>query len=60
LPTIAIEPARIEDAAEILAPFKGHKSAANIVLYRRLGYRPLRTERVNTGLELVYLEKLVT
>ena len=40
--------------------FTGHKSAANIVLYRRLGYMPLRQERVNPGLELVYLEKLVT
>ncbi len=40
--------------------FTGHKSAANIVLYRRLGYIPLREERVNPGLRLVYLEKRVT
>lgn len=37
--------------------FTGHKSERNVRLYRRLGYRVTRRERVNETLELVYMEK---
>lgn len=37
--------------------FTGHRSEKNLHLYGRLGYRPLRTERLNDRLTLVYLEK---
>jgi ribosomal protein S18 acetylase RimI-like enzyme len=38
--------------------FTGHRSGGNLALYRKLGYRELRRERVDATLELVYLEKL--
>lgn len=37
--------------------FTGHRSEKNLYLYDRQGYRPLRTERVNDRLTLVFLEK---
>jgi ribosomal protein S18 acetylase RimI-like enzyme len=43
--------------AERFELFTGHRSAGNLRLYRRLGYRELRRERVDATLELVYLEK---
>lgn len=39
--------------------FTGHKSANNIRLYERLGYRPFRQECVNEKLTMVFLEKIV-
>ena len=39
--------------------FTGHKSERNIHLYKKLGYRPFRTESINDRLVLVYMEKLV-
>ena len=39
--------------------FTGHKSAANIRLYERLGYRVFRTEAVTPALSLVFMEKLL-
>ena len=43
--------------AERFELFTGHRSAKNLHLYRNLGYRELRRERVDATLELVYLEK---
>jgi len=37
--------------------FTGHRSEGNIRLYRKLGYRAFRSERVSANLELVYMEK---
>jgi len=37
--------------------FTGHRSQKNLHLYDKLGYRPLRTQRLNDRLTLVYLEK---
>jgi ribosomal protein S18 acetylase RimI-like enzyme len=37
--------------------FTGHKSERNLHLYKKLGYRPFRTEEIHPGLSLVYLEK---
>ena len=37
--------------------FTGHLSAKNIYLYKKVGYRLTRRERVSQGLELVYMEK---
>ncbi len=39
--------------------FTGHRSEKNLHLYDSLGYRPLRTERINDRLTLVFLEKTV-
>lgn len=38
--------------------FTGHKSVANIRLYKRFGYRVFRTEAVTPALSLVFMEKL--
>jgi len=46
--------------AERFELFTGHKSCANIRLYERLGYRTIRTEKVNTVLSLVFMEKWVS
>jgi ribosomal protein S18 acetylase RimI-like enzyme len=43
--------------AERFELFTGHRSARNLRLYDRLGYRELRRERVDQTLELVHLEK---
>jgi ribosomal protein S18 acetylase RimI-like enzyme len=37
--------------------FTGHLSAANLRLYRRLGYQEFREDAVSPALRLVYLEK---
>jgi GNAT superfamily N-acetyltransferase len=37
--------------------FTGHKSERNLYLYRKLGYRPFKEEKVGERLTLVYLEK---
>jgi predicted N-acetyltransferase YhbS len=39
--------------------FTGHKSAGNIHLYVRLGYRAFRTEPVSERLTMVFLEKVI-
>lgn len=51
----AIE-ARFADVARYEL-FTGHRSEGNLRLYRRLGYREFRRERVAPHLEMVYLEK---
>jgi ribosomal protein S18 acetylase RimI-like enzyme len=38
--------------------FTGHLSERNLYLYRKLGYRPFKRERISDALTLVYLEKL--
>ncbi|MFN2245231.1 MAG: GNAT family N-acetyltransferase [Anaerolineae bacterium] len=38
--------------------FTGHRSERNLALYRKLGYRPFRQERISEALSLVYLEKV--
>ena len=38
--------------------FTGHLSERNLYLYRKLGYRPFKQERISDALTLVYLEKL--
>jgi ribosomal protein S18 acetylase RimI-like enzyme len=38
--------------------FTGHRSADNIRLYQRLGYRECRREEITAWLTLVYLEKV--
>lgn len=43
--------------AERFELFTGHRSEKNLHLYRKLGYREYRTEKVNDRLNLVYLEK---
>lgn len=37
--------------------FTGIKSTGNIRLYKRLGYQPIRKERIHSGLSLIFLEK---
>ncbi|MGD8473817.1 MAG: GNAT family N-acetyltransferase [Anaerolineae bacterium] len=37
--------------------FTGHRSERNLCLYRKLGYRPCKQERVSEALILVFLEK---
>ena len=54
---------RLLAAAEAAAParraalFTGHRSKANLRLYRRCGYVEMRREPVHDGLTLVHLEK---
>lgn len=43
--------------AERFELFTCHRSEKNLHLYRKLGYREYRTEKVNDRLNLVYLEK---
>jgi ribosomal protein S18 acetylase RimI-like enzyme len=38
--------------------FTGSRSAGNIRLYERLGYKTFRTERLSMQVELVFMEKL--
>ena len=38
--------------------FTGHLSERNIYLYRKLGYREFKREKVHENLELVYMEKI--
>ncbi len=44
-------------AARRFQLFTGHKSAGNIRLYERIGYRAFRREPVNEKVTLVYMEK---
>lgn len=37
--------------------FTGHLSEKNLALYEKLGYKRFREEKINDGLEFVYLEK---
>jgi ribosomal protein S18 acetylase RimI-like enzyme len=37
--------------------FTGHRSARNLYLYQKLGYRPVRREQVSEKLTMVFLEK---
>ena len=46
-------------AAERFELFTGHKSASNIRLYERQGYRAFRQRPVNDKVTLVYLEKTI-
>ena len=39
--------------------FTGHQSKRNLYLYRKLGYKPFRSERITDNLTIVYLEKIV-
>ena len=43
--------------AERFELFTGHKSERNLHLYRKLGYRIFRSEKISESLTLVYLEK---
>lgn len=43
--------------AERYELFTGHKSERNLHLYRKLGYRPFRSQRVTEKLTLVFLEQ---
>jgi ribosomal protein S18 acetylase RimI-like enzyme len=44
--------------AERYELFTGHRSARNLYLYGKLGYKEFKRERVNETLTIVYLEKL--
>jgi ribosomal protein S18 acetylase RimI-like enzyme len=46
--------------AERYELFTGHKSEGNIRLYRRLGYKVFRSERVSDAVTLVYMEKTLS
>ena len=46
-------------AATRLELFTGHKSDRNLYLYRKLGYREFKRERVHDTLTLVFMEKAV-
>lgn len=37
--------------------FTGHLSEKNLKLYKKLGYREFKTEKIKDGLSLIYLEK---
>lgn len=37
--------------------FTGHKSERNINLYKKLGFREYRLEKINEGLTLIYMHK---
>ncbi len=39
--------------------FTGHRSARNLYLYQKLGYRPGRREKVSEKLTMVFLEKVI-
>jgi ribosomal protein S18 acetylase RimI-like enzyme/SAM-dependent methyltransferase len=53
----AIEAAAAAVGARRAELFTGHRSAANLRLYRRLGYTERRREPVDAGLELVFCDK---
>jgi hypothetical protein len=48
---------RCFDEAKRFELFTGHKSERNIALYRKLGYRIFRSEKISGNLTLVYMEK---
>jgi epoxyqueuosine reductase QueG/N-acetylglutamate synthase-like GNAT family acetyltransferase len=37
--------------------FTGHQSAKNLALYKKLGYKSFRAEKINDDLQFVYMEK---
>ncbi len=37
--------------------FTGHRSLRNLYLYRKLGYKEFRRERINDSLQFVFMEK---
>jgi len=39
--------------------FTGDRSTRNIELYQRLGYQPVRSERLNDRVTMLYLEKVI-
>jgi hypothetical protein len=43
--------------AERYELFTDHKSARNLYLYHKLGYRPFKRQEINEKLTLVFLEK---
>ena len=43
--------------AERYELFTGHKSERNLTFYQKLGYKAFRTERINSNLVLVFLER---
>jgi ribosomal protein S18 acetylase RimI-like enzyme len=45
------------DAAGRFELFTGHKSERNLRLYRKLGYRIFRSEKISENLTLVYMQK---
>jgi len=52
---------RIESAfpsANRFELFTGHRSERNLYLYRKLGYRPCKQERISDALTLIFLEKI--
>jgi ribosomal protein S18 acetylase RimI-like enzyme len=55
--TLMKEIERLHPEAGRFELFTGHKSKRNLHLYRKLGYRIFRRERVNATLELAYMEK---
>jgi ribosomal protein S18 acetylase RimI-like enzyme len=40
--------------------FTGHKSERNIRLYKKLGYKAFKHQRINDSLNFIYMEKLCT
>jgi hypothetical protein len=40
--------------------FTGHKSEGNLRLYRRLGYKEFKREKVHEVLILIFMEKLTS
>ncbi len=44
--------------AERFELFTGHRSEGNLRLYKRIGYRVFKSEKISETLELVYLEKI--
>jgi len=49
---------RCFDEARRFELFTGHKSERNIALYRKLGYRVVRSEKISENLSLVYMQKV--
>ncbi|HEY4675147.1 MAG TPA: GNAT family N-acetyltransferase [Candidatus Bathyarchaeia archaeon] len=50
---------RIFSNAKRFELFTGYRSAKNLHLYQKLGYKIFKTEKVNENLKLAYLEKSV-
>jgi len=48
-----------DNAVERFELFTGHLSAGNLSIYRRLGYREFRRQKIGDHLTMVFLEKLV-
>ena len=47
----------LHDQAERFELFTGHRSERNLYLYRKLGYKEFKRERITDALTLVFLEK---